>query len=77
MRQIKIIIRKPGQDQGRPVVLGRLSSMLISVLVMLAAIAVLTMAFVFGYLVLALVFAALLIAIVVSLILGAFQNLRR
>jgi len=77
MRRLEIIIRKPGQDRERPVVLGRFSSMVITVLLMLAAIALVTTVVVFGYLAIGLAFAALLIVIVVALIRGAFQSLRR
>ncbi len=77
MRQIKIVIRKPGRDRERPVVLGRFSSMVIRVLLILAVIAVVVTSIVLGYLILGMVLAALLIAIVVSLILGVFKNIRR
>jgi hypothetical protein len=77
MHQIKINIRKPGQNQEHPVVLDRFISMVISVLLTMVSIGMLTITIVFGYFVLGVVFAALLIAIVVSLIFGALQNFRR
>ncbi len=77
MRQIKIVIRKPGRNRERPVVLGRFSSMVFRVLLILAVILVVMTAIVLGYLVLGVVLAALLIAIAFSLIEGVFRNIRR
>ena len=77
MRQLKIVIRKPGQNQERPVVLGRFGSMVITVLLVLAAIVLVTTVIFLGYLAIGLVFAALLIALAVALIRGAFQSFRR
>jgi len=77
MTRLKIVIRRPGKGQERPIVLGRFSSTMISVLLTLVVIAMVTTAIVLGYLVLCVVLAALLIAIVISLLLGVFQNIRR
>ena len=77
MRRLEILIRKTGQEQERRVVLGRFGSMVITVLLMLVAIAVIAAALVFGYLVMGLVLAVLLVAIVVATIRGAFLNIRR
>jgi len=77
MRQIKIVIRKPGQNQESPVVLGRFGSMVITVLLVPAAIALVAAVIFFGYLAIGLLFAALLIAFVVALVRGSFQSFRR
>ena len=77
MRRLEITIRKPGQDGERQVVLGRFASMLVTILLMVAAIATIVVAIVFGYLAIGLLLVALLIAIVVALVRGAFHSVRR
>ena len=77
MRRLEITIRKPGQDGARQVVLGRFGSMLVTVLLMVAAIAVVVVAVVFGYLAIGLLLVALLIAFVVAFVRGAFHRFRR
>lgn len=76
MAQFKIIIRKPGKNQERPVVLGRFASMVITVLLMLVVIALVTTAMIFGYMVMGMVLAAFVIALAIAAIRGAFQSFR-
>lgn len=76
-RRLEISIRRPGQDGARQVVLGRFGSMLVTIVLMVAAIAMVVVAIVFGYLALGLLLVALLIALVVALVRGAFHSFRR
>ena len=75
--RFRIILRKQGQDSVHTIGGGRLSSIVVTFLVLLMVIVILTTAVVFGYLIMAVVFTALLIAIVVAIIHGAFHSLRR
>ena len=76
MQRLKLLIRKPGPDGEKTVVLGRLGSRVVTLGVLLVVIALMTAALVFGYLVMTMVFAVLLVAIAVALIRAAFQRLR-
>lgn len=77
MQRLKIHIRKPGQDGEQTVVLGRLGSMLLSLVMVLVVIAMAATAIVFGYLIMGMVLAAFLITVVVAMLRGALQSLRR
>ncbi len=77
MQRLKILIRKQGQSTVHTAMGGRLSSMVVTFLVLVMVIAIVMTAIVFGYLIMGLVLAALLVAIVVAMIRGAFQSLRR
>jgi hypothetical protein len=77
MQRLKIHIRKPGQDREETIVLGRIGSVLVSLLMVLLVTALVATTIVFGYLVLGMMLAALLIGMVIAMIRGAFQGLRR
>jgi hypothetical protein len=77
MQRLKIQIRKDGQDGDKIIVLGRLGSVLVSVVMALLVIALVATAIVFGYLVMGMLLAAFLVAIVVGMIRGALQGLPR
>ena len=77
MQRLKIQIRKAGQDGEQTIVLGRLGSLLVSLVMLLLVVALVATAIVFGYLVMGMLLAAFLIAIVVAMIRGALQGLRR
>lgn len=77
MQRLKIQIRKAGQDGEQTLVLGRLGSLLVSLVMLLLAVALVATALVFGYLVMGMLLAAFLIVLVVGMIRGAFQGLRR
>ena len=77
MRRLEITIRKPGEDGERQVVLGRFASILVTLLLAVAAIATVIVAMIFGYLALGLLLVVLLIAIMAAVVRGAFHSFRR